>query len=165
MRCHWSAGGFNGSLVFTDETADLEVGECAVADSFVFGISPNYFHAAGTILLSGRNVTWHDDKNAPRVAVINQEFARKVFGSVTNATGRYFKQPDGTRTQVVGVVEDGKYVRLVEEQQPRCFSRCCNRPRARHTLMRSSRDPGQLVAAIRNTVRVSMRVCLFTSNH
>ena len=28
-------------------------------------------------LLAGRSFTWHDDKDAPRVAVVNQEFARQ----------------------------------------------------------------------------------------
>src|SRR3984893_13571306 len=95
------SGGYSGSLIFTDEIADLRTSNAA-ADSFVLGISPGYFQAAGTALLSGRPFTWHDDKNAPRVAVINREFARKVFGSVTNAMGKYFKRPDGTRIQVVG---------------------------------------------------------------
>ncbi len=35
----------------------------------MYNISPEYFHAAGTALLAGRTFTWHDDKNAPRVAV------------------------------------------------------------------------------------------------
>jgi predicted permease len=147
------SGGFNGSLVFTDETADLRSSN-AVADSFVFAISPNYFHAAGTILLSGRTVTWHDDKDAPGVAVINQELARKTFGSVANAMGRYFKKRDGTRIQVVGIVEDGRYNRLMEEQQPAMFLPMLQSPSSQtYFLVRSSRDAGQLVAAIRNTVR------------
>jgi MacB-like periplasmic core domain len=147
------SGGFNGSLVFTDETADLKSSN-AVADSFVFGISPNYFHAAGTILLSGRTVTWHDDKDAPGVAVINQELARKTFGSVANAMGRYFKKRDGKRIQVVGIVEDGRYNGLMEEQQPAMFLPMLQSPSSpTYFLVRSSRDPGELVAVIRNTVR------------
>src|SRR5262249_22256530 len=67
--------GPNGTTVFTDKTVDLRPGN-AVSDSFVFSISPDYFRADGTALLSGRTFTWHDDQNAPRVAVINQEFAR-----------------------------------------------------------------------------------------
>ncbi len=51
----------------------------------MYSISPEYFHAAGTALLSERTSTWHDDKNAPRVAVINRQFARKIFGSVTTS--------------------------------------------------------------------------------
>ena len=114
------SGSYIGSLVFTDEIADLRPSNAA-ADAYTFSISPEYFHAAGTSLLSGRTFTWHDDKNAPHVAVINQEFARKVFGSVANAMGRYFKRRDGTRTQVVGIVEDGKYASLTEDPQPAMF--------------------------------------------
>jgi predicted permease len=147
------SGGYNGSLIFTDEMADLRTSNAA-ADSFVLGISPGYFHAAGTALLSGRPFTWHDDKNAPRVAVINREFARKVFGSVTNAVGRYFKRPDGTRIQVVGIVEDGKYNRLTEDPQPAMFLPILQSPSSQTCLaVRSDRDPGQLMAAIRSTVR------------
>ena len=147
------SGGFNGSLVFTDETADLRSSN-AVTDSFVFSISPDYFQAAGTVLLSGRTVSWHDDEGAPRVAVINQELARKVFGSEANAMGRYFKKRDGTRLQVVGIVEDGKYNRLMEEQQVAMFLPIEQSPSSlTYFVVRSSRDPGRLVAAIRKTVR------------
>ena len=147
------AGGYNGSLVFTDETADLRSLN-AVADSFVFCISPDYFRTARTALLSGRTFTWHDDKDAPRVAVINQEFARKTFGSVSNAIGRYFKRRDGTRIQVIGIVEDGKYNRLTEEQQSAMFVPILQWPSSQtYWLVRPSGDPGQLVSAIRSTVR------------
>jgi predicted permease len=145
--------GYSGSFIFTDETADLRPSNAA-ADSFMFTISPEYFHAAGTALLSGRTITWHDDKNAPRVAVINQNFANKVFGSVTNAVGGYFKQRDGTRIQVVGIVEDGKYNTLTEDQQPAMFLPLLQSPSSQTYLaLRSDRDPGQLVAAIRSTLR------------
>jgi predicted permease len=147
------SGGFNGSLVFTDETADLRSSN-AVTDSFVFSISPDYFQAAGTVLLSGRTVSWHDDEGAPRVAVINQELARKIFGSAANAMGRYFKKHDGTRLQVVGIAEDGKYNRLMEEQQAAMFLPIEQWfSSLTYFVVRSSRDPGQLVAAIRKTVR------------
>src|SRR5437660_922069 len=98
----------NDSNVFTDEATDLRPSNAA-ADAIMFSISPEYLRAAGTTLLAGRDLTWHDDKNAPRVAVINRELARRIFGSVTNAMGRYYKLPDGKRIQVVGMVEDGKY--------------------------------------------------------
>ncbi len=74
------SGGERGAHVFTDVTTDLRPVNAA-ADPFAFSISPEYFQAAGTALLSGRTFTWHDDKNAPLVAVVNQEFARRVFGS------------------------------------------------------------------------------------
>jgi predicted permease len=147
------SGGNRGSLVFTDVTTDLRPSNAA-ADAFMFSTSPEYFHAAGTALLSGRTFTWHDDKNAPRVAVINLEFARRVFGGATNAMGRYFKRRDGTRSQVVGIVEDGKYASLTEDPQPAMFLPILQSPSSQTYLaVRSDRDLAQLAAAIRSTVR------------
>jgi len=147
------AGGYTGSLVFTDETADLRPSN-SVADAYVFSISPEYFQAAGTALLSGRALTWHDDKDSPRVAVINQQFARKTFGSLTNALGRYFKKRDGTHLQVVGIVEDGKYQSLTEDPQPAMFLPILQSPSSQtYLVVRSDRDPAQLVAAVRGSLR------------
>src|SRR5277367_2413592 len=70
------SGGAIGSLVFGDATTDLRSANAA-AHPYMFGVSPEYFHAAQTALLAGRAFTWQDDENAPRVAIINQEFARK----------------------------------------------------------------------------------------
>jgi predicted permease len=147
------SGGNIGSLVFADATTDLRSANAA-ADSFLFGISPEYFRAAHTAVLSGRTFTWHDDENAPRVAVINQEFARRVFGSPANAMGEYFKRPDGTRLQVVGIVENGKYGSLTEDPCPAMFLPFLQSPSTQTYLaVRSDRDPGQLAAAIRSTMR------------
>jgi predicted permease len=127
--------------VFTDETTDLRPANAA-AQPFMYPISPGYFRAAGTSLLAGRTFTPHDDKDAPRVAVINQEFARRIFGSVTNAIGGYYKMRDGTRVQVAGIVEDGKYFSLTEEQQPAMFLPILQWPTSGTWLVvRSNRDP------------------------
>jgi predicted permease len=139
--------------VFADKTADLRPSNAA-ADSFIFSISPEYFRAAGTALLAGRTVTWHDDKTAPRVAVINLEFARKIFGSLTNAMGGYYKLRDGTRIQVVGVVEDGKYAALTEEPEPAMFLPVLQSPTsAAYLLIRSNDAPQKLPPAVRSILR------------
>jgi len=141
------------SNVFTDNTSDLRPSNAA-ANSLMFKISPEYFHAAGTALLSGRTFTWHDDENSPRVAVVNREFARKIFGSVSNAMGGYYKMPDGTRTQVVGIAEQGKYGSLTEDPQPVMFLPILQSPSSSTWLVvRSDRDPQQLGPAIREKLR------------
>jgi predicted permease len=141
-------------IVFTDETTDLRPSNAA-ASPVMYSVSPEYFHAASTALLSGRSFTWHDDKDAPRVAVVNQEFARKIFGSVANAMGRYFKRRDGTRTQVVGIVQDGKYTpNLAEDPQPAMFLPILQSPSSETWMVvRSNRDPQQLAAAIKSKLR------------
>jgi ABC-type antimicrobial peptide transport system permease subunit len=120
----------------------------------MYQISPEFFAAAGTPLLAGRTFTWHDDKNAPRVAVINETFARKIFGSDTNALGRYYKSWNGTRIQVVGIVKDGKYTSLTEEPQAATFVPVLQSPSSQSFLIvRSQRNPRQLAGAIRTNVR------------
>jgi predicted permease len=146
------AGSVEG-LVFTDKTADLRPANAA-ALAFLYKISPEYFHAAGTALLSGTTFTWHDDKEAPRVAVVNAEFARRIFGSVTGAVGAYYKLQDGTRIQVVGFAEQGKYSSLAEDPKPAVFFPLLQSPSSETWMVvRSSRDSQQLAPAIRNTLR------------
>jgi MacB-like periplasmic core domain len=141
------------SNVFTDTSSDLRPSNAA-ADSLLFKISPEYFHAAGTALLSGRTFTWHDDQNSPRVAVVNRQFAREIFGSVTKAMGGYYKMPDGTRIQVVGIAQDGKYGSLTENPTPAMFLPILQSPSSSTWLVvRSDRDPQQLGPVIKSTLR------------
>jgi predicted permease len=141
------------ALVYTDTTENPGPSNAA-ADPNMFNVSPDYFRASGTSLLAGRAFTWHDDTNAPRVAVVNPEFASKILGSVPDAVGRYFKLRDGTRVRVVGLVEDGKYVNLTEGQKPAMFFPLLQSPASWTWLVvRSSRDPQELAVAMRKVLR------------
>ncbi len=145
--------GTNNSQVFKDATSDLRPANVA-AEVDTFNVSPDYFRAAGTTLLSGRDFTWHDDKNSPLVAVINPEFVRRVFGSVPNAIGAYFKVRSGDRVQVVGIAEQGKYDGLTENPQPAVFLPILQSPSSATCLIvRSKRNPAQLATAMRNALR------------
>jgi predicted permease len=144
--------GDNGTNVFTDKTTDLRPSNAA-AEAATCNISPAYFDAAQTTLLAGRTFTWHDDKNSPHVAVVNREFARKIFGSVTSALGGYYKLSDGSRVEVVGIAEDGKYASLAEDPTPAMFLPILQSQSTLGSLIvRSNRDPQQLTAAIKTAV-------------
>jgi predicted permease len=139
--------------VFKQETSDLKPANAAIMP-FRYDISPGYFEAAGTSLLAGRDLSWNDDKNAPAVVVINRDFAEKLFGSVTNAVGKSCRLQDGTRVQVVGVVENGKYQFLTEDQQPAMFLPFLLSPlSSAFIVVRSQRDPQQVAAAMRSKIR------------
>jgi predicted permease len=139
--------------IFKNETTDLRQSNVA-AMPFRYDISPGYFDAAGTSLLAGRTFTWHDDKSAPPVAVVNRDCAGKMFGSVTDAVGGYYKLQDGTRVQIVGVVEDGKYLNITEDQQPAMFLSSLQSPSSQaYLVVRSRRDPQELGAAMRSKLR------------
>jgi len=150
-------GGGSRSDVFTDQTTDLRTANAA-ATVQEFEVSPDYFQTAETSLLTGRSLSWQDDKNSPRVAVVNALFAHRIFGSVANAVGRYYKLEDGTRVQVAGVVEDGKYYQLTEDPRPAMFFPFLQSPSSLTCLVvRANRDgarePDGLAPAIRSALR------------
>jgi len=143
----------HGSDVFRDGTSDLRPSNAAT-NAYLYHISPEYLHAERTTLLSGRPFTWHDNQNSPRVAVVNREFARKIFSSVENAIGGYYKMPDGTRLQVVGIAEDGKYGKLTEDPQAAVFLPILQWPsNSNWMVVRPTGDPQQLGEVIRRTLR------------
>lgn len=150
-RVPLSLGG-GDSYVYTDTTTDFRPTNQA-ADAMNFNVSPGYFAAAGTTMLAGRDLSWHDVDKAPVVAVVNREFARKVFGSVDKALGGHFKFWGGNRAEVVGVVEDGKYRTLTEDQQPAMFFSFLQHPSsATWIVVRSSRDPHDTAGALERAI-------------
>jgi predicted permease len=160
--------GGGDSSVFTDATTDFRPTNEA-ADAMNYNISPGYLEAAGTTLLAGRELTFADDKKSPNVALVNRTFAIKVFGSVDKAIGGHFKFWGGTRAEVVGVVENGKYRTLTEDQQPAMFfSFLQQQSSGTWILVRSSRDPAEISGALERAVRgldPSLPLVVRTWNH
>src|SRR5215469_8638177 len=152
-RLPLSAGG-NDSCVFHDTDTDFRPTNCRF-DAQQFNVSPDYFQAAGTNILTGQVFTLHDVKDAPLVAVVNREFARKMFGSEEKAVGSYYKIWAGTRVRVAGVVEDGKYMSLTEEQQPAMFYSFLQQSAGGDVwlVVRSRRDTEEMATALRETFR------------
>lgn len=147
-----SLGG-GDSYVYTDATTDFRPTNYA-ADAMNYRISPGYLEAAGTRLIAGRNLTLSDDKKAPKVALINHQFAIKVFGSVEKAIGGHFKYWGSERAEVVGVVEDGKYRTLTEDQMPAMFFSFLQHTTSETNLVvRSQRDPADIAASLEKNVR------------
>ena len=140
---------WDDEALFKDSTSDLRLSN-QTAEAEVQDVSPGYLRAAGSTLLAGRDFTWHDDKKAPRVAIVNPEFARTFFGSEAGAIGGYFKLMDGTRIQVVGIVEDGKYKTITEAPESAAFMPILQAPSSSTWLVvRSNWDPQAQAAAMR----------------
>jgi hypothetical protein len=145
--------GSGDSFVYKDATTDFRPTNFA-ADAMNYAVSPGYFAAAGTRLLAGRDINWHDVDKQPVVAVVNQEFAWKVFGSERQAVGSYFKFWSGSRALVVGVVENGKYRTLTEDQQPAMFFSILQHPSSGiYLVVRSRRDPQGTAEALERSLR------------
>lgn len=151
-RLPLSIGG-NDSDVYTDATTDYRP-TSSVTDAQQFNVSPDYFHAAGTALLAGRLFNMNDVDPNPLVAVINRNFAVKVFGSVDKAIGGHFKiWGGGTRVLVIGVVEDGKYQTLTEDPKSAMFfSFLQQRSSETWLIVRSERSPDEVAAALQRSL-------------
>jgi predicted permease len=107
------------SDVYPQQTTDFRSSNVAF-DAYDYDISPGYWTAAETPLLAGRDVSFADTRKTPAVAIVNLEFARRLFHS-EQVVGRYFKNVSGTSIQIVGVVPDGKHLFLTEDPQPAEF--------------------------------------------
>ena len=86
-------------------------------DATTFAVSPGYLQLAGTPLRAGRDFTGHDDRRSPYVAIVNETFARKLFGNAF-AVGQRFAMWETAKYEIVGVIADGRYETLSEAPRP-----------------------------------------------
>ena len=68
-------------------------------------ISSRYFAVMGTPLLKGRVFSEADQADSPRVAIINEYWARQLFPD-RDPIGQFLPSEDASRVQVVGVVKN-----------------------------------------------------------
>jgi predicted permease len=73
-------------------------------------VAPRFFDTVGMRLMLGRDFTVRDTQTAPRVAIVNESFARHYFGA-QNPVGKRFgmRRDKGNEIEIVGVVRDAKY--------------------------------------------------------
>ena len=131
-----------GTTEFTPENRALT--------THLFPMSPEYLKAAGTRLLDGRDVSWQDRKETPPVAIVNQTFARTMWGD-TQAIGQRFVLWERS-TEVVGVVEDGKYYNLMESPAAAVFVPLAQDAGGAVLVVRSSLAPTEIAAALLHTL-------------
>ena len=86
-------------------------------------VGPGYFQTLGVQLLSGREFTLADQASRPRVAVVNEAFAKK-FGLGRDAVGKLMgdRGNDSLDIQIVGLVRDAKYSEVKDEIPPQFFA-------------------------------------------
>jgi hypothetical protein len=120
-------------------------------------VSANYFEMIGTGLVTGRTFSMSDNDRGPRVAVVNEVMARRLWPE-QDAVGRRFRdadRPDALVT-VIGVVADARY-RLDEitgAARPRYFLAVDQvRPSTRVLFVRAAAgSPDRLTSEVRRTI-------------
>jgi ABC-type antimicrobial peptide transport system permease subunit len=148
------SGSSSNTDVYREGTANPRSSNSVLSAQY-FSISPEYLNAAQTRLLAGRGFTWDDGPKSPKVAIINQTFAHKMFGTMP-AVGQHFMGVDKTLHQIVGVVENGKYNSLTEEPRAAMFFPLAQNTDGDTTLVVRSQAPASEVAAKLNRVLTSI---------
>jgi predicted permease len=148
-------GGMHAIPIFLPGTTEFKLNNSVLA-AYVFQVSPGYLDAAGTRLVGGRDVSWHDNTKTPYVAMVNETFARQMRGakiwSETPAIGQRFILK-GNLMEVVGVAEDGKYHDLEERPQPAVYLPLSQSEQSETVLVvRSRQTPSEMAAALGRTL-------------
>ena len=118
-------------------------------------VNEGYFETMGIPILHGRGFLASDTAEAPRVAVVNEQFA-KHYWPREDAVGRHIRLDSaaGTPVEIVGVVRTIKYQFTAEKPMDFVYMPLAQHPIARMTLMlRSGGDALQLVPSVKEVVR------------
>jgi predicted permease len=114
-------------------------------------VGPGYFRALGVPLMAGREFTDADGLGAPKVAIVNEAFAKK-FGLGRDAVGKRMGTDDSTGLdmEIVGLVQNAKYSEVKQEVPPLFFApyRQDSTIGAMNFYVRTSLSPEQLVRTI-----------------
>jgi macrolide transport system ATP-binding/permease protein len=117
-------------------------------------VDEGYFETLGIPILSGRAFLPSDTADAPRVAIVNEFFA-KHYWPKEDAVGKHIRldSPAGTPLEIVGVAQTIKY-QSMQKPMDFVYLPLPQHPVARMVLMlRSSGDPLHLVQPVKDIVR------------
>jgi predicted permease len=112
-------------------------------------VTPKYFDTMRTPLVMGRDFTDRDTADAPPVVIVNQEFARRFYGSEQNAMGKRFRLGQDTPLmEIIGIAKDGRYRTLYEDPRPFMFLPVYQHPRTGMTLLVSAQSATALSSVV-----------------
>jgi predicted permease len=117
-------------------------------------VQPGYFRTVGTPVIEGREFSNADTAGAPKVAIINDTFAKEIWPG-QNPIGKIFRtERGGSPIQVVGLTRTGKYLFLYEKPQRYAYFPIAQRYTSAVTLLvYTSEDPQRLLPAVRDQFR------------
>jgi predicted permease len=117
-------------------------------------VSDGYFATMGLALVQGRPFAVTDGADSPRVAIVNELFARKYYPH--GAVGKRFRLlgPDSNAVEIVGVARQAKYVFPVEPPLEFVYLPLSQNPTPGMTLVLHTAGPsGNLAGPLREMVR------------
>jgi predicted permease len=114
-------------------------------------VSPTFFATMGIPVQRGRGFTDRDDLKAPKVVILNESAARRLFpagDAVGGRIGNSFEKSG--ELEIVGVVRDTKYSSLRDPGPPTMYRPSWQRAARRaNVVLRTAGDPLALTQAVR----------------
>jgi predicted permease len=116
-------------------------------------VGTDYFRAVGIPLVSGREFSAFDGPQSPKVAIISETMARRVFPN-KSPLGQRFSVDGNEEMEVVGVVRDAKYGTLTEETPSMAYYPYTQKPQPlRNFVVRISGQPEEVIGSIRQAIK------------
>jgi putative ABC transport system permease protein len=127
-------------------------------------VSEDYFRTLRTPMIAGRDFDANDTVDAPLVAIVNRKFAQEFLAGANPLGATFGVRQDAGKPdklyRIVGLVEDTKYATLREDDRPIAYLAVSQDPAPDLDLtmvVRSSRNLGSLVAALKNVAARNSR--------
>jgi predicted permease len=150
-----------GNLISQEDwSTDLNT-DAVHLDARFNDVGMDYFRTMQIPILQGRDFLPSDGEKAPRVVILNQSMARRLFGA-SNPVGHVIRRKSGQPFLVVGLARDSKYSSLGEENinaYYQSYSQIEGSPSAQttdqsdlHFLIRASGPAGIAVAPANNVL-------------
>jgi predicted permease len=120
---------------------------------------PRFIETMGTPLLQGREFTDQDQAKSEQVAIVNETFVRRLMPNVSTtaeAVGKRFAfgAATGPFMRIVGVVKDGKYFSITEDQRSFVWTPMAQDYNSSGILtVRTEGNPEALLGAVRKQVQ------------
>jgi putative ABC transport system permease protein len=148
------------------EGSDAEQG----TNSYNSTISSDYFATLGTPLSAGRDFDERDGLNSPKVAIVNESFARR-FTNEANPIGKRFwveATPSDPKTlyEIVGLARDAKYRDLRDDFAPVFFRPVSQNSHAgefTQLVLRSGSDPSAILSGAKRAINEISPAIVVTS--
>jgi len=118
-------------------------------------VSEGYFATIGLPLVEGREFQQSDREDSPRVAIINEQFARKYYPNLHPIGHRLrLNSADGPLVEIIGVAKRSRYVFPVEPPMEYLYLPLTQTPITSMTLMLETEGPSSAAAEpLREMVR------------
>ena len=127
----------------------------AEENMYMMDVSPTFFTTLDIPVQRGRAFTDHDGTTAPKVAILNEAAARKLFAggdALGRRIGGSFEKSG--EFEIVGVVRDTKYASVRDPGPPTMYRSVWQQPvRGLNVVLRTAGDPLAMTEAVRGAMR------------